>query len=115
VRLPTPANYGELFADLVAGVVAAHGTVADPAAYGQTVARMLLPDILRYRLRSAASYSFATRNGRGLIDNAAEVMFSLVTNHALSDGLSMRHAAGTPRPRFPYVPPPPPSCPDVSA
>ncbi len=108
------ANYGDVFASLVAGVVGAHGTAADPAAYAVTVAHMLLPDILRYSIGSAASYSFATRNGRGLTDNAPEVMFSLVTNHALSDGLGMRHAAGSPRPRFPYVPPAP-SCPDLSA
>jgi hypothetical protein len=101
------ANYGDLFAGLIAGVVNAHGTADDPAAYGVTVARMLLPDILRYRLGSPASYSFATRNGRGLSDNAPEVMFSLVTNHALSAGLSKRHAAGQPRASFPYVPLPP--------
>ena len=41
------ANYGEVFAGLVAGVVAAHGTADDPVAYGVTVAHMLLPDILR--------------------------------------------------------------------
>jgi hypothetical protein len=100
------ANYGELFTSLVARVVAAHGTADDPAAYGATVAHMLLPDILRYCVGSPASYSFASRNGRGLTDNAPEVMFSLVTNRALSDGLGKRHAAGTPRPHFPYVPPP---------
>jgi Domain of unknown function (DUF4331) len=108
------ANYGELFAGLVAGVVAAHGTADDPRAYGATVARLLLPDVLIYQVGSAASYSFACRNGRGLTDNAPEVMFSLVTNHALSGGLSKRHAAGKPRPLFPYVPPPP-SAMDLSA
>lgn len=97
------ANYGESFAGLVAGVAVAD----DPAAYGTTVARMLLPDVLQYRVGSVASFSFATWNGRGLTDNAPEVMFSLVTNRALSDGLSKRHAAGRPRRRFPYVPPPP--------
>jgi hypothetical protein len=101
------ANYGDLFTRLVAGVVAAHGTADDPMAYGATVAHMLLPDILRYNVGSPASYSFASRNGRGLTDNAPEVMFSLVTNRALSDGLGKRHAAGTPRRHFPYVPSPP--------
>ena len=102
------------FAGLVTRVVAAHGTADDPAAYGLTVARMLLPDRLQYRVGTAASYSFATRNGRSLGDNAPEVMFSLVTNRALSVGLSKRHAAGRSRPRFPYVPPPP-SLMDLSA
>ena len=75
---------------------------------------MLLPAVLRYRIGSPASYSFATRNGRNLTDNAPEVMFSLVTNQALSDGLSLRHAAGIARSRFPYVPPLP-ACPDRSS
>jgi hypothetical protein len=101
------ANYGELFAGLVAGLVAAHETADDPRAYGCIVARLLLPDILTYRVGSAASYSFACHNGRGLSDNVPEVMFSLVTNRALSDGLSKRHVAGKPRPHFPYVPSPP--------
>ncbi|MBV9355696.1 MAG: DUF4331 family protein [Chloroflexi bacterium] len=101
------ANYGELFASLVAAVVAAHETADDPLAYGATVARLLLPDVLTYQLGSPASFSFAGRNGRALTDNAPEVMFSLVTNQALSDGLGKRQAAGTPRPRFPYVPIPP--------
>jgi hypothetical protein len=108
------SNYGDLLARLVARVVAAHGTADDPQAYGATVARMLLPDVLPYHIGSAAIYSFASRNGRGLTDNTPEVMFSLVTNHALSAGLSKRHAAGRPRPTFPYVSPPP-SFMDLSA
>jgi Domain of unknown function (DUF4331) len=101
------ANFGQLFAGLVADVVAAHGTADEPLAYGATVADLILPDVLTYQIGSAASYSFAVRNGRSLTDNAPEVMFSLVTNHALSDGLSKRHASGKPRPYFPYVPQPP--------
>jgi hypothetical protein len=100
------ANYGRLFAGLVAGVVAAHGTADDPLAYGATVAQLLLPDVLTYRVGSAASFGFACRNGRCLTDNAPEVMFSLVTNRALPSGLSKLSAAGTPRPSFPYVPVP---------
>jgi hypothetical protein len=107
-------NYGETFASLVAGVVAAHGTADDPEAYGATVARLLLPDILRYRIGTPANFSFASRNGRALTDNAPKVMFSLVTNRALSDGLCKGHAAGSPRRHFPYVPPPP-SWMDLSA
>jgi hypothetical protein len=41
------------------------------------------------------------RNGRALADNAPEVMFSIVVNAALSDGL--RRGTGTLRPDFPYV------------
>jgi hypothetical protein len=98
------ANYGELIAGLVSGVVSAHGTTEDAPAYGNAVAELLLPGVLPYRIGTPASYGFAARNGRALTDNAPEVMFSLVTNSALSDGLTKRHATGTPRDEFPYVP-----------
>jgi hypothetical protein len=99
------ANYGDLFAGLVARVVAAQGTADDPQAYGESVVRLLLPDVLPYRVGSAASFSFAGLNGRGLTDNAPEVMFSIVTNRAISDGLSRRHADGAPTAEFPYLRP----------
>jgi hypothetical protein len=99
------ANYGELFAALVARVVAAHGTVEDPAAYGAAVARLILPDVLPYSIGSAANFSFALINGRALTDNAPEVMFSIVTNCALSDGLTGRHTRGSTTARFPYLTP----------
>jgi hypothetical protein len=99
-----PANYGALFAGLVARVVAAHGTAEDPRAYGQAVAELLLPDVLPYRIGTPACYGFATRNGRALLDNAPEMMFSLVTNSALSIGLIKRYAAGASGLKFPYVP-----------
>jgi hypothetical protein len=43
------------------------------------------------------------RNGRALADNAPEVMFSIVVNAALSDGLRRGTATGTLRSDFPYV------------
>src|SRR3954471_10010182 len=73
------ANYSDRVARTVAQVVAAHGTSDDPAAYGAAVASLILP----YRVGSQASYSFASRNGRTLTDNAPDVMFSLATNSAL--------------------------------
>jgi len=100
------ANYGERFVRMVAAVVAAHGTAADPRAYGEAVAALLLPDMLPYQLGSPACYGFAGHNGRALTDNAPEVMFSLVTNAALSIGLSKASATGAPRDTFPYVAPP---------
>jgi hypothetical protein len=97
------ANYGERFARQVAAVVAAQGTAANPQAYGETVAALLLPDMLPYQLGTPASYGFAGHNGRALTDNAAAVMFSLVTNSALSSGLSSAPRPATLRDRFPYV------------
>jgi hypothetical protein len=97
------ANYGKLISGLVAGVVAAMGTSADPRAYGESVAALCLPDILRYEVGTPAVFGFAKRNGRPLADNAPEVMFSIVVNAALSDGLNKDTATGTLRPDFPYV------------
>jgi len=45
----------------------------------------------------------AKRNGRALADNAPEVMFSIVVNAALSDGVRRGTATGTLRSDFPYV------------
>jgi hypothetical protein len=98
------ATYGERFARMVAAVVAAHGTAADPQAYGETVAALLLPDMmLPYQLGSPACYGFAGHNGRALTDNAPEVMYSLVTNMALSGGLSRVSGSAAVRDAFPYV------------
>jgi hypothetical protein len=100
------AQYGERFARMVAAVVAAHGTAADPQAYGETVAALLLPDMLPYVLGSPACYGFAGHNGRALTDNTSDVMFSLVTNSALTCGLRERVTSKVLR-AFPYVAPPP--------
>jgi hypothetical protein len=95
--------YGPLVSTLVAGVVAAMGRAPDPQAYGELVAALCFPDILRYEIGTPAVFGFAKRNGRALTDNAPEVMFSIVVNAALSDGLSCGTATGALRPDFPYV------------
>ena len=97
------ALYGPLVSTLVAGVVAAMGTSADPVAYGESVAALCFPDMLHYEVGTPAIFGFAKRNGRALTDNAPEVMFSIVVNAALSDGLSRNTATGTLRRDFPYV------------
>jgi hypothetical protein len=97
------AIYGSLVSTLVARVVTAMGTSADPKAYGNSVAELCFPDILDYEVGTSAVFGFAKRNGRALSDNAPEVMFSMVVNAALSDGLHKDTASGTLRPDFPYV------------
>jgi hypothetical protein len=97
------ALYGPIVSTLVAGVVAAMGTSADPRAYGELVSELCFPDILRYEVGTPAVFGFAKRNGRALADNAPEVMFSIVVNAPLSDGLHSGTATGTLRPDFPYV------------
>ncbi len=99
--------YAPLVGKLVTGAVKAMGTASDPQAYGESVAALCFPDVLRYEIGTPAVFGFARRNGRALTDNAPEVMFSIVLNAALSDGLNRHAATGTLRPDFPYVASPP--------
>jgi Domain of unknown function (DUF4331) len=96
---------GKYIGDLVAAVVAASGTADDSPGYGQTVARVLFPDVLSYVVGTPATYGFAVRNGRRLADNAPEAMLSLVLDTAVPSGLkpsvSQRLRSGS----FPYVVP----------
>ncbi len=94
---------GKNIADLVAAVVSASGTSADPQGYGQTVASVLFPDVLPYVVGTPASYGFAGLNGRTLADNAPEVMFSLVLNTAVTSGLTPVITTPLRRASFPYV------------
>jgi hypothetical protein len=92
-------------ADHIAATVAATGTSADPTGYAQTVARELFPDVLSYTVGTPATYSFATRNGRTLADNAPEVMLSLVTGTAVPSGLTPVGNEQLRTTEFPYVVP----------
>jgi hypothetical protein len=96
---------GKYIGDLVAAVVAASGTSADPHGYGQTVARELFPDVLSYVVGTPATYGVAVRNGRTLADNAPEAMLSLVVNTAVPSGLNPSVAERLRRGTFPYVVP----------
>lgn len=89
----------------VSAAVAAGGTSADPKAYGEQVARQLLPDVLPYVVGTPALYSLAVRNGRPLADNAPEAMLSLVTDTAVPAGLTPAVAERYRRPEFPYLVP----------
>jgi hypothetical protein len=101
------ANYGKPFRDLIAATLVRLGTTARPEAYAATIARRLLPDTLPYQVGTAAVFGFAAFNGRALGDNAPEVVFSLVTNSAVSTGLPPATTAGTRTGTFPYVVPAP--------
>ncbi|MGD0702014.1 MAG: DUF4331 family protein [Trebonia sp.] len=97
------AAEGSHLAAHVAAVAAASGTSADPGAYGQTVARALLPDLLPYVVGTPAVFGFATRNGRTLADNAPEAMMSLVVGAAVPGGLKPSVAAQQRSGQFPYL------------
>jgi hypothetical protein len=100
------ATYGELVATRIAGVVAAHRTAQEPAAYGQSVAHRLFPNILPYTVGTPAVFGFAGWNGRSLTDNAPDVMFSLALNTPIALGIGADSVTAKPSPRFPYVPTP---------
>jgi Domain of unknown function (DUF4331) len=91
--------------ELITAAVSANGTSADPAAYGQTVARLLLPDVLPYVTGTPAAYGFAGINGRPLADNAPEAMLSLVLNTGVDSGLRPSVGAGQRKRAFPYLVP----------
>jgi hypothetical protein len=101
------AAEGKKIADLVAAVVAAAGTAADPEGYGETVACELFPDVLSFVVATPAIYGFAARNGRTLADNAPEAMLSLVLNTAVPSGLKPSVSARLRTDDFPYVVPAP--------
>jgi Domain of unknown function (DUF4331) len=94
-------NYLEVFTEQISGVTAALGTTNSPAACATEVATKILPDLLPYVVGTDAEFGFAGINGRFLSDNAPEVMFSLVTNSAISTGLTP--AASAIAAGFPYV------------
>jgi hypothetical protein len=94
---------GGHLAGQVAVVVAATGTAGDPRGYGETVARELYPDVLPYMVGTPATFGFAVRNGRGLADNAPEVMLSLVTGTAVPSGLTPAVASHLRASEFPYL------------
>jgi hypothetical protein len=88
---------------LAGQAAAALGAAEDPRAHGSRVADALFPDILWYQLGTPAQFGFGRRNGRGLTDPVAEVMFALVTGRAIPLGLDKSAATGSLRGSFPYL------------
>ena len=80
--------FGDHFARAIATVVAAYGTAADPELYGRAVADKLLPNVLRYTVGTQAVFGYGVWNGRSPTDCTPDVMFSLVTNTALSTAVT---------------------------
>jgi hypothetical protein len=101
------AAYGGTMRSAIARVVAARGTADDAAAYADRVVNRFLPNVLPYDVGSKAAFGFATWNGRSLIDNAPEVMFSIAANTPVSLGIGKESVATKPSDAFPYVPPVP--------
>ncbi|QNJ94410.1 DUF4331 family protein [Mycolicibacterium fluoranthenivorans] len=98
------ATYGESVAARVAACVGAYGTASDPDRYGETVAHLVFPNVLPYTVGTAAVFGFAGFNGRSLIDNAPEVMFSLAFDTPVTIGVGAESVTVKPSSVFPYVP-----------
>lgn len=98
-------RFGGTIKKEIAGVVGAYGTVEDPVAHGDAVARRFLPNILPYRVGTPAAFSFLQWNGRSLTDNAPNVMFTTAANTPIALGIGKESVASKPTRTFPYVPP----------
>jgi Domain of unknown function (DUF4331) len=98
------ATWGEAITKKIAAVVAAYGTAEDPHAYGEKIAHRLFPNMLPYEVGTQASLGFTGWNGRSLIDNAPNVMFSTAANTPISLGIGKESVTSKPRSAFPYVP-----------
>ncbi len=97
-------TYGRAISNAIAGVVAAYGTAENPRAYGDKVAHRFFPNILPYTIGTPASFGFTEWNGRSLIDNAPDVMFSIAANTPVRLGIGKESVTSKPSATFPYVP-----------
>ncbi len=98
------ATYGAAVTKAIAGVVSANGAAQDPRAYGEKVAHRFFPNILPYEVGTPAVFGFAEWNGRSLIDNAPDVMFSIAANTPVRLGIGKDSVTSKPSTTFPYVP-----------
>jgi hypothetical protein len=97
-----PRNDVADYSDDVSGVVALitdlAGTAADPEAYGDAIAGVLLPDVITYNTAQPAN--FAALNGRALSDDVIQVALTVVANTPLDDCITNDSVFRT---SFPYV------------
>jgi hypothetical protein len=98
------ATYGEAVTTAIARVVSAYGTALDPLAYAEKLAHRFFPNILPYGVGTPAGFGFAGWNGRSLIDNAPDFMFSMAANTPVRLGIGKESVTSKPSTNFPYVP-----------
>ena len=99
-----PADDAKTIGPAIAAFAARLSSRANPKtdadAYGEQIAAMLCPSLLRYELGTQAKFSTESFNGRSLTDDAYDVMLSLATNTEVHDGVAPNRAHT--RPEFPY-------------
>lgn len=93
------------FAQMLTASAKAADAVGDPEAFGQQVADQLFPDVLSFEIGTPAQFGAEVRNGRSFVDNAPQVMLSLVTGTQVDAGLTAEVAAPNRTSSFPYVVP----------
>lgn len=76
----------------------------DPRGYAERVAHRFFPNILPYTVGTQAVFGFADWNGRSLIDNAPDVMFTIAANTPVRLGIGRESVTSKPSKTFPYVP-----------
>jgi hypothetical protein len=81
-------------------ILAASASADDPQALAARLAQRWVPAVLPYRIGSGAYFAHGGINGRGLRDNAFDVVLTQIVNRPLSAGIDPAPA----RPEFPYVP-----------
>jgi Domain of unknown function (DUF4331) len=94
------ATFGAQIAEIGEKLSRLAGSHANPGHYGKRLAERLLPAILPYRIGTPASFDYAGFNGRGLADDAMDVILTLATNTPLGDGVAPDR--GRIRSAFPY-------------
>ena len=92
------ANYSDDVSGVVALITDLAGTAADPEAYGDAIAGVLLPDVITYNTAQPAN--FGVLNGRALSNDVIDVALSVVANTPLSDCVGNDSIF---RASFPYV------------
>lgn len=95
------ANYSDDVSGVVELITSLAGTASDPAAYGDAIAGVLLPDVITYDTSKPAN--FAALNGRALTNDVIDVALSVVANTPLTDCVADDSVFRT---SFPYVGPP---------
>ena len=94
------AAFGAQIADIGEKLSGLAGSHANPVHYGRRLAERLLPAILPYRMGTPAAFDYAGFNGRGLADDAMDIILTLATNTPLGDGVAPDRARI--RSEFPY-------------
>jgi hypothetical protein len=92
------ANYSDDVSGVVELITSLAGTAPDPAAYGDAIAGVLLPDVITYDTSQPAN--FAVLNGRALSNDVIDVALTVVANTPLTDCVSDDSVF---RSAFPYV------------